>query len=223
MIMDKFNKGIVFSPYSDASSAISSPRSVQSSAISSPRSVQSSAISSPRSPSFPSSPVQKSRYGEDSRSISLVQLNNQITKYAESIFKSFKNEDKEKQNLDPKNRIKENSDPKKIIKQIKASNIENLKTLRKEFIKVLKLLPEKEGKDYICRFDAIVEQIAETQQSQSMLMRQSFVSSKSPSPLKTISPARLSSSSSSQPGTSPARLSSPSPIKSLFPRSGRSS
>jgi hypothetical protein len=74
MIMDKFNKGIVFSPYSDASSAISSPRSRSANSSVSP------------------SKTGTRHYTPPSHVISGSQTNDNLREYAGEIFNNFKNE-----------------------------------------------------------------------------------------------------------------------------------
>ena len=183
MSINKLDKRIVFSPFSDTP-PFSTPRSNQSSASSSPSKLQGHFISS-------------------SSNISDAQLKNEIIGSAKEILSFFENEGRVKQNLDPKNKskkntIKEHLNPQIIIRQIKNSGY--LGFLKQEFIKLLKVLPDNEKEDYTFRFNNAVKGNARKLENQSEKIRESL--GKSPFTLIKISPVKFSSPS--QRGASPS-------------------
>ena len=185
MIINKFDKRIAFSPFSEPSSSFYTPRSSSSKS------------------SFSKSDLPM-HFRSSSSDSSYAQLKNEIIGSAKEILSFFKNEGRVNQNLDPKNTskkntIKEHLNPQTIIRQIKNSGY--LGFLKQEFIKLLKVLPDNEKEDYTFRFNNAVKGNARKLENQSEEIRESRLG-KSPFTLIKISPVKFSSPS--QRGASPA-------------------
>lgn len=184
MIIGKFNREIVFSPNSGATSLNSTPRPSESSAPSS----QSKGI-----------------YKAPSHVKSLSQFNTNITKDAEDILKFYQNEGFYSENTS-KNTAKDK------IKDLKKFGF--LENLEGAFSKLLKNLSETDKEYYDSRFKKDIEKINKKQDEESREMREGrynksslnlieISSVKSPSPSKrgVLSPTAKESSSLRKPET----------------------